>query len=120
MKRYVIFVGDEPSLHNADPKVAFVGTRSHAVLLKWFEGFKDFTPQIFNSDTEELRQRILKLSKFQGAVVIALGSTASKRLNNLGVKHYKLPHPSPRNRLLKNKEFINKQIKECYRYIREA
>ena len=50
-------------------------------------------------------------------VVIALGNTASKALNKLKIKHFKLPHPSPRNRLLNNKKFITKQLKECRKYI---
>ncbi len=50
--------------------------------------------------------------------VIALGGLASTALNKIGVDHFKLPHPSPRNRLLNDKTFEKKILKECKEYLK--
>lgn len=47
--------------------------------------------------------------------VIALGAITSKALKN--IPHFKLPHPSGRNRQINNKEFIDKKLKECKTWI---
>jgi len=48
--------------------------------------------------------------------VIALGNIASEALTKIGVKHFKLPHPSGLNRKLNDKNYINKVLKECKEY----
>lgn len=50
--------------------------------------------------------------------VIALGGLASTALNKIGVDHFKLPHPSPRNRLLNDKTFEKKILKDCKEYLK--
>jgi hypothetical protein len=49
--------------------------------------------------------------------IIALGEVASKSLNKVGVSHFKLPHPSPLNRKLNDKVFIQNILKECKKYL---
>lgn len=49
--------------------------------------------------------------------VIALGGFSSSVLNKIKVKHFKLPHPSPRNRKLNDKTFEIKILEECKKYI---
>lgn len=49
--------------------------------------------------------------------VIALGGFVSEALNTVNVSHFKLPHPSPRNRLLNDKTFEKRVIKQCKEYI---
>lgn len=49
--------------------------------------------------------------------IVALGGFASKVLDKLGVEHFKLPHPSPRNRLLNDKEFERSELERCREYI---
>ena len=47
--------------------------------------------------------------------VVALGALVSQILTAMGVQHFKMPHPSPRNRLLNDKSYetnILKQLKE--------
>jgi hypothetical protein len=49
--------------------------------------------------------------------IVALGGFASRVLDKLNVEHFKLPHPSPRNRLLNDKEFERAELKRCKEYI---
>lgn len=49
--------------------------------------------------------------------VIALGNFASDALHKIRVNHFKLPHPSPRNRLLNDKDYENKILQQCKEYL---
>lgn len=49
--------------------------------------------------------------------VIALGNFASEVLNTISVPHFKLPHPSPRNRLLNHKLFEVRVVNGCREYV---
>ena len=49
--------------------------------------------------------------------IIALGNFSSDTLSKLGIDHFKMPHPSPRNRKLNDKEFEKKMINECKNYL---
>lgn len=50
---------------------------------------------------------------------VALGNNASRVLENMEIPHFKLPHPSPRNRMLNNKKLIASELKKCYLYLKE-
>ena len=50
--------------------------------------------------------------------IIALGGFVSTALNKCDVTHFKMPHPSPRNRLLNDKSFETYMIKQCRRYLK--
>jgi uracil-DNA glycosylase len=115
----VVFVGDRASRLNRDQKVAFVGTPSFINLCKWIVKMQvgDFT--MVNSYTKEDFTQMFDLWKTGDKIWVALGNDASKRLNRLSVPHFKLPHPSPRNRKLNNRKFVDSELKKCYRYIKE-
>lgn len=49
--------------------------------------------------------------------VLALGGFVSETLNRLHIEHYKLPHPSPLNRLLNEKAYEEMVLKECKEYL---
>ena len=49
--------------------------------------------------------------------VLALGEFVSLALNRLDIRHFKLPHPSPLNRLLNDKEYEKQVLKECKEYL---
>lgn len=51
--------------------------------------------------------------------VVALGSFASACLDRINISHYKLPHPSPRNRLMNDKEYVRRVLNKCKEYINE-
>jgi hypothetical protein len=49
--------------------------------------------------------------------IVALGNDVSNTLRKMGVEHFKLPHPSPRNRLLNDKTFEAERLVACRAYI---
>jgi len=49
--------------------------------------------------------------------VIALGGFASRALSRAGVDHYTLPHPSPLNRKLNDKDYEKRVIEECREWL---
>lgn len=61
-------------------------------------------------------QRLCTLSKGYGKI-IALGGFVSGALNKIDVTHFKMPHPSPRNRLLNDKAYERQIIKQCREYL---
>lgn len=65
-----------------------------------------------NVQWDYLRQSVTLHKK-----VIALGGFASSVLTKLNVDHFRLPHPSPRNRLLNDKKFEAEQLRLCKKYL---
>ena len=51
--------------------------------------------------------------------IIALGGFVSGSLNKIDVSHFKLPHPSPRNRLLNDKAYEKTILKQCKGYLND-
>lgn len=42
--------------------------------------------------------------------IVALGLVVSKHLTKLGIDHYRIPHPSPLNRLLNDKRYTDDML----------
>lgn len=55
----------------------------------------------------------------RGRRVVALGSTASDALRRIGVDHFRLPHPSPRNRKLNDPSYVEELLNECRKFLEE-
>jgi len=49
--------------------------------------------------------------------VVALGALVSQILTAMGVQHFKMPHPSPRNRLLNDKAYEENVLKQLKEYL---
>lgn len=124
----VLFVGACPSRLNTCPLIAFAGSRSEGRLNDWISllGVKDYlitnaSPKVLGRG-ERLRSADfdlvnLKVMADQCDRVIALGNCASRALRKAGIPHYKMPHPSPRNRKLNDKEFIYRKLVACRLYL---
>lgn len=49
--------------------------------------------------------------------IVALGATASDALERIGRAHFRLPHPSPRNRVLNDEKHVASLLKACMCYL---
>lgn len=94
--RRLLLVGDKPSKKNANPKVAFVGTRSHEKIKDWLEVLLDEKAivSMVNRVDPEFSVVLIRASLKQFKI-IALGEEAAKALTRAGVaRFFKLPPPS--------------------------
>lgn len=117
--RKLLLVGDKPSKKNADPKVAFVGTPSFKTIQKWLEFLLEEKAQVtmINRVDPDFSAVLIRAS-LRGYKIIALGEEASYALINNGVvNHFKLPHPSGRNRKLNDKTFVAGVLAKCKTWI---
>lgn len=122
-------VGSNPSPKNSNPKLPFWGTKSYETLNKWLTYLEINKHGLLNVSDEVTNGKIPKISnedlarlriKLDGASkVIALGNTAATALNKLGIKHFKLPHPSGRNRLLNDPSYLEDKLQKCKEYLNE-
>lgn len=113
----IIFVGDRPSPKMKPGARPFEGAACEQRLMEWIKFLAGNSPRIvFNSD--ELYKDYPQIGRLYNGPIIALGNSASKCLKACGYKHFKLPHPSGRNRQINDKEFIAKKLKECKNWLR--
>ena len=105
----IAFVGDTPSAKNVDPNVPFVGTQSYKRLLEW----------IWMMDVDISEVSLFNrgdLIPFRDTTkVVALGNNASEWLGR--VPHFKLPHPSGRNRKLNDEKYVRKVLQQCKKWL---
>lgn len=113
----VIFVGDKPSSKNLDPNVPFIGTPSYKTLLQWIEFLEVKDYELVNSFSDEDKDYIQE--KLSDHIFIALGNNAAKVLEDEVLVYFKLPHPSPKNRKLNNKNYLNEILTKCKTFIHE-
>jgi len=116
----IIFIGDKPSAKNVDPNVPFVGTQSYKILLGWI--WEMDVNINYVSLCNKNSNWLTAMSEFPNELdcntrFIALGVNASKRMQELKLEHYSLPHPSPKNRTLNNKKYVKSQLLKCKRWL---
>lgn len=71
------------------------------------------TPTLSKVDNKRLSTVTKEYDK-----VLALGGFVSSALERLGVDHFKMPHPSPLNRLLNDKKYEKQILKQCKEYLK--
>lgn len=110
----VIFVGDRPS-KRTDPNVPFKGAACEARLMEWIRYVTKDSFIIINSHNYDF---LSAGWQYSGLLIIALGNNASKRLGCM--PHFKLPHPSGRNRQINDKAYIINKLDECKKYLERS
>lgn len=127
----VLVVGQNPSRHNLDPKIAFEGTKSFTTIEEWMQEMSVASSgymlvnafikvnQKYNKDEFEIA--VARLNSYMKIIkpekVIALGKMAAKALKKAGIDHFELPHPSGRNRKLNDVEWLQEQLFQAREYI---
>lgn len=134
MANKILIVGSNPSTQNDNAEVPFEGTRSHSILEKWLHQLEisktelliinvsnKVTPNnepITIKDINDNLSRIRNvLEEYNPTHIIALGQIAARALKKLDTNYYVLPHPSPKNRKLNDKIFVEETLKECKEYL---
>lgn len=108
----ILFVGDKPSPKMKPGAKPFQGAACEKRLMKWIKTLTREEYAICNTTDEHFIRWIQWMEP-----VIALGNNASKKLTDGKVPHFKLPHPSGRNRQLNDKEFIELRLSECKEWL---
>lgn len=114
----ILFVGDRPS-KRTDPNVPFKGAACETRLMEWIVAVipGDCTKiRIINQCDYEDYELTYLCSHSEA--VITLGANASKLLEILHCPHFKLPHPSGRNRQINDKAFIASKLEECRNWLK--
>ena len=70
-------------------------------------------PQLANVDFNSLHEACKSYPR-----VLALGNFVSKALSKIEVRHYVLPHPSPLNRNLNHKWWVELMLEDCKDYLK--
>lgn len=104
-------VGDTPSNYNTDKDVAFIGAKCYETLREWVH-YLDVQPYLINRTSDNFEVSVAYAVE-NNYPIIALGNNAEKALKDLKAAHFKLPHPSGRNRQLNDKKFIETKLLEC-------
>lgn len=118
--KHIVFVGDKPSNKNKYQSVAFVGTPSYKVLLDWvYRMDVDITwTMMMNKDMiRTLDMASDETERYRSHTYIALGNEAAEELDKFKLDYFKLPHPSPKNRVLNDKKLVESKLKECRSYL---
>jgi len=134
----ILFIASNPSHLNEDPKKPFIGSRSEKKFNEWASrlapnGYKAIN--VIDTTTEgnralkkvEIEDSIIELCEKiklnENKKIIALGKTAQLAIELakpiLGeIDYFALPHPSPLNRFLNNRDQVEAILEECERWIK--
>jgi hypothetical protein len=132
-REMILFVGDKPSSKMKPGAKAFQGAACEARLKEWAEYLTGYSrletiireskPFGYNREYWTVNandgnfESYLETARKYPDIVVALGNNASDSLTKLGTPHFKLPHPSGRNRQINDKEYIQSRLNACKSYI---
>lgn len=110
----IIFVGDKPSPKMKPGANPFEGARCEGTFKRWVDSLGLKEVEVVNQCDHDIQY--FHCAYLSGNRFVALGNNASKALKE--IPHFRLPHPSGKNRQLNNKDFVDKALEDCYNYIR--
>jgi uracil-DNA glycosylase len=115
----ILFIGDKPSSKMRPNARPFEGAACEKRLMEWirFLGIESDGYVLLNQSDWPNTLGWLTVALVRKYPVIALGNTASRYISARN-PHFKLPHPSGRNRQINDKVFINSKLEECKKYIK--
>jgi hypothetical protein len=123
----ILFVGDKPSKKMKPGAKAFEGADCEERLNIWIKYLmgqsrleiileRDVYGFYLINRTDSIFEYIAG-NRIYAKITIALGNEASKALTKLGTPHFKLPHPSGRNRQINDKAYIQSRLEAAKIYI---
>lgn len=115
----ILLVGDKPSPKMKPEANPFEGAACEGRLKEWVEVLGLDVYCLTNSYGIKDTRFINRMHVSYKATIVALGNNASKRLTSINIPHFKLPHPSGRNRQINDRAFIASRLDECKKYIEE-
>lgn len=125
LHKLVYFIADRPTKDNISPEIPLVGTGSYRTLLEWIGLMNvDITRvRLYNQSDNPFNNIMAKISlnkaiELKQIAVVALGQKAATYLKKTGIVNYfTLFHPSGKNRLLNDKNFVKLRLEACQKYI---
>lgn len=118
----ILFVGDKPSKRVKPGAKPFEGAAYEKRLKEWIRyiGCKQY--QLVNSGSlKDIEFLCAVAANFYHVSIVALGNSASEILTKVvKTPHFKLPHPSGRNRQINDKIFIKKKLDECKQWLKSV
>lgn len=113
----VLVVGLNPSRkHNNNPSLKRLYgwlDELHLKTVSFINLYEDYEIAYKTEKTEFIQSISKDYDK-----IIALGSQVSRALSNVDIEHFKLPHPSGRNRQLNDPGFVHKELKACKNWLK--
>jgi hypothetical protein len=120
----IVVVGMNPSTLPGGPTGVSRKKSTFDRLHKWMDylnvkNFSFVNCYHYSGDVKKMRvdKTFLNTCVKDYDIVISLGNVSHDILKMIGKSSFKLPHPSPRNRVLNNKEYEKNVLEECKNYI---
>ncbi len=133
----ILIVCQNPSKNNLGLRVPFIpvmirSTNNNLTLIKWLKTLGVSRWGVINcsnlldtrwtkSDIKICSAQIRYIYDNNGEYhkVLALGNIASKVLTLASIQHFKLPHPSGRNRKLNDRLWLDGELRKCREYLHD-
>lgn len=119
----VAFVASNPSHNDSPPTLKNLEKWKSVIELtnydvRFFNVSNEITEGNRPLKSSEYQLDRLRVDVSEFDVLVALGNTASHALRKLKLPHFKLPHPSPRNRQLNDPADIQNRLEKCREYVK--
>lgn len=121
---HVLVVGMNPSSYVGPDRRSLAMSKLNV----WMEGigihyfsFVNASPDPGVARVRDVQWDVLeKCLAYEYDAVLSLGGFASRILQRLGARHFRLPHPSGLNRQLNDSEYVRRILSECRDYITDG